>query len=303
MATNYKCHFCKTCRGEGCIGQLPGMGGVRGNENFKLNVLGWEKVRSKNKELVSEFLRKPAEDRIPHICLAPITGAVENIGFETEDSYYSKIVEASHQVGIGLCIGDGYPDEKLKYGIEAIKNLNKNVEAGVFIKPYPNPRIFERIEWSKSCATVVGVDIDSYNLVTMRNLVKLEKKTAAQLIEIKNHIKVPFAVKGVFTEDDIELIKEVRPAVAYISNHGGRIDTRSGSTADFLESHVEELRKYCDEVWVDGGIRTPLDVATALALGADKVLIGRPFVTALCKGGVKGLCEKVLELSLLQYAM
>jgi isopentenyl diphosphate isomerase/L-lactate dehydrogenase-like FMN-dependent dehydrogenase len=135
----------------------------------------------------------------------------------------------------------------------------------------------------------------------MRNLVKLEKKTAAQLIEIKNHVKIPFAIKGIFTQEDIELVKEVKPDIVYISNHGGRVETRKGSTAEFFAKHVDEIKDYCDEVWVDGGIRSPRDVATAMALGADCVLIGRPFASALCHGGPEELCGKVLELSLLKY--
>ena len=67
-------------------------------------------------------------------------------------------------------------------------------------------------------------------------------------------------------------------------------------------AHARDAKSNCGAVWVDGGIRTPLDIATAHALGADRVLIGRPFVTALCKDGERGLCGKVLELELVQYA-
>ena len=308
MATRYKCNFCAFCAGEGCIDQIPGMGGTNGNENFQLNVIGWGKIRNKNAQLVSDFLKKKAEERIPRISIAPITGAVENIGMEDEKSYYGRIIQAAHNVGLGLCIGDGFPDEKLKFGIEALSGCKNHggqeIKAGIFIKPYPNEKIFERIDWAKNVANVIGIDIDAFNLVTMRNLVRLEKKTAAQLIEIKrrlDELNIPFAIKGVFTEEDMATIRAVRPSIAYISNHGGRIDTRRGSTADFFFEHVVELKKYCDEVWVDGGIRTPLDVATAFALGADRVLVGRPFITALLKNGVSGLCQKVLELSLLDY--
>ena len=40
---------------------------------------------------------------------------------------------------------------------------------------------------------------------------------------------------------------------------------------------------------MDGGIRTGMDVFKALALGADAVLIGRPFVTAVYGGGAEGV--------------
>lgn len=301
---NFKCNFCKVCNGKGCISQLPGMGGVNENENFILNCSAWEIVRKKNIEKIKKFLSLEPEFRIPSISIAPMTGAVENIGFARESDFYDAIIQAMHRVGVGLCIGDGYPDEKLKFGIEALKRIkieSPEARTSVFIKPYSNEKILERFEWAQDCVKVTGIDIDSYNILTMRNLVSLEKKSAVQLIEIKNRVKMPFAIKGIFTKDDIKLVKEVMPDIAYISNHGGRIDTRRGSTAEFLAKYGDEIKKYCGELWIDGGIRSPKDVATALALGANCVLVGRPFASALCHGGAEELCGKVLELSLLQY--
>ena len=305
VQNNFKCNFCKVCNGKGCIGQLPGMGGVNQNENFILNCSAWETVRKNNINEIKAFLDKAPEDRKPSICVAPMTGAVENIGFAEESDYYDMIIQAMHRVGVGLSIGDGYPDEKLLYGLEALRKVKKispQSQTSVFFKPYPDSKIFERFQWAKDCAKIIGIDIDSYNIVTMRNLVHLEKKSARQLLQIKSQVKMPFAVKGIFTKEDIELCRQVKPDIAYISNHGGRIETRRGSTAEFLEAYGQELKNYCGELWIDGGIRSPLDVATAQALGADCVLVGRPFASAVCHGGVDELCQLVLELSLLKFA-
>ena len=161
-------------------------------------------------------------------------------------------------------------------------------KAAVFIKPYPQARIFERVEWSAPVAEYIGVDIDSYSILTMRNLVKLEKKTASQLIEIKKEAAkkgIPFAVKGVFTREDVELMQEVRPDVIVISNHGGRVENRAGSSAVFMAENASTLRKYCGQLWVDGGIRKYRDLQTAAYFGISQVMIGRPFISALCRGG------------------
>lgn len=289
------------------MGELPGMGGVKSNENFILNCAGWKKVRDENPSVLKRIrllLEKSPEERVPRILIAPMTGAVENIGFADEKSYYSEIIRAVHKVGIGLSIGDGFPDEKLKFGISALREIEKEspeTRTSVFIKPYTNEKILERLEWAGDCAKVAGIDIDSYNILTMRSKVHLEKKNAEQLKELKSVVKVPFALKGIFTEEDIELVRQVKPDIVYVSNHGGRIETRRGSTAEFLFLHGAELRKYCGELWVDGGIRNSLDVATAMVLGADCVLVGRPFATALCKGGAEEMCRKAMELSLLAY--
>lgn len=161
-------------------------------------------------------------------------------------------------------------------------------KAAVFIKPYPQARIFERVEWSAPVAEYIGVDIDSYSILTMRNLVKLEKKTASQLKEIKKTAAkkgIPFAVKGVFTREDVELMQEVRPDVIVISNHGGRVENRAGSSAVFMAENAATLRKYCEQLWVDGGLRKYRDLQTAAYFGISQVMIGRPFISALCRGG------------------
>ena len=171
----------------------------------------------------------------------------------------------------------------MKLGAAAVRELAAvyhGLKAAFFLKPYPQEKLFERIEWIRPYASHIGIDIDSYNIVTMRNLVNLERKTAAQLEEFRNHTKLPFVIKGVFTEEDIALVREVRPDVVYISNHGGRVETRIGSTAKFLAENASELKKYCKELWVDGGIRTKQDVQTALYYGANQVIAARPLIRA-----------------------
>ena len=114
----------------------------------------------------------------------------------------------------------------------------------------------------------------------MRNLVNLEQKTAEQLLQIKNKINVPFVIKGVFTQKDLELVQKVQPDVVYISNHGGRVETEIGSSADFLVKNAQLLKNYCKEIWIDGGIRSKLDIQTAIFYGASQVIMARPFIHA-----------------------
>lgn len=285
-----KCHFCSECNGYGCPGELPGMGGIRNNINFQLNCADW-----------NIYPRNVSDDDLykckkPLVRLAPITGSVENIGFETEEPYYQQIINACVEAGIELSIGDGCPDEKIKYGIAALKNAGK--KGAVFIKPYANEKILERIEWAKDVAEIAGIDIDSYNIVTMRNLVKLEQKNAAQIKELRQKSQKPFAIKGVFTGADIELVKEVKPEIVVISNHGGRVENRTGSTIDFFAEHAKELKNYAGEIWIDGGIRKERDLYVASYFGASQIMIARPLISALCKGGkeeVKRFVKDVLK--------
>lgn len=288
-----KCQHCDECLGLGCIGQLPGLGGVFNNQNFQLNCEGWKELYRKGaplSEKIDNIVIRPENLRC-----GPVTGAVENIGYEKEEDFYYPYLKAAADAGIGLCVGDGCPDLKLQLGIAAMKRLNEEIgsaagtgtsvdiatRAAFFLKPYPDQRLYERLEWVKPYAEYIGIDIDSYNILTMRNLVSLERKTAAQLENFRKRFDVPFVIKGVFTDEDIALVKEMHPDVVYISNHGGRVETRIGSTADFLEKHAAELKKHCREIWVDGGIRSRQDVQTALFYGADKVIFARPLIHAV----------------------
>ena len=284
-----KCHHCLRCNGYGCPDMLPGLGGVMGGVNFQANCADWKALAG----TVSSEALDAVEVLPSKIRCGPVTGAVENIGFANEGDFYYPYLKNAYDAGFGLCIGDGCPDEKLKFGIAAVEKIETDagvdvgtgaggspLDAAFFLKPYPQERLFERIEWIGSHARYIGIDIDSYNILTMRNLVNLERKTAAQLEEFRKRTGVPFVIKGVFTEADIELVKEVHPDVVYISNHGGRVETRKGSTADFLAAEGSKLKKYCDQLWIDGGIRTHRDIQTALYYGADQVIMARSPIRA-----------------------
>lgn len=274
------------------------MGGVNSNANFRMNCAGWEKLYASSTPAQQEEICS-IQISPESIYAAPVTGAQENIGFENERDFYLPYFTAANNAGCGFCAGDGTPDEKLKFGIAAAATLKE--QGAFFIKPYPIQQMIERGLWTVGVAKIIGTDIDSYNILTMRNLVHLQKPTPASIAEFKKHFSVPFAIKGVFTDEDIELVKSVRPEIAYVSNHGGRIDTRTGSVSEFLATYAKELRSYCDEIWVDGGIRTHRDVQTAIFYGATKVAIGRPLITALISGsdvatdGVELMTAKLRE--------
>ena len=290
-----KCNRCLECDGFGCPNMLPGLGGVFDGKNFQLNYEAWRNLKE-NAKNNGDFEKIKNINVTPEkIGCGPVTGSVENIGYENEEDFYRPYVQNADNAGFNICIGDGCPDEKLKFGIEAVKSLPSKNKAAFFLKPYPDEKLHERIKWVKPYAKYIGIDIDSYNIATMRNLVHLERKSAEKLKKIREFSEIPFVIKGVFTEEDIELVKEVKPDVVYISNHGGRVETRIGSTGDFLATHAKQLKEYCNEIWVDGGIRTKEDIQTALFYGADKVILARPLVIATFDENYEEQIKKLLN--------
>lgn len=269
------------------------MGGVNKSENFILNVRGWDELYEKSsaKQEIEEVAVFES-----HLGIAPVTGAVENMGFQKEADFYFPYLKAASEAKILVCAGDGYPDEKLLLSVEAARKLG--VKIHFFLKPYPASVLTRRVEWVKNHALSIGIDIDAYNILTMREKVKLEKKNGSDLISLRKETKLPLTIKGIFSEEDIKLCEEVLPEVAIISNHGGRIERGRGSTAFFLEKHIERLKRFAGEVWVDGGIRKKRDVKTALFYKASRVLLGRPFITAFMKSGENGV--KALSQTLLR---
>lgn len=258
---------------------MPGMGGPDASRNFILNCAAWKKIPY-----------GPFNDNSPLLTLAPMTGGEENVGYSSERQFYFDMMKHCAEAGIKITLGDGTPDTKLQWGIEAVREQKKNfpdLKATVFSKPYADSKILERLESAQDIMEAGGLDIDSYNIITMRSLVHLEKKQEENLLFLKKELagkSVPFAVKGIFNSEDVELIKKVKPDIAVISNHGGRVDVRKGSTAEFLAEYYRELESSVGELWVDGGIRSQEDFAKAASYGVKRIMLGRPFVTALCYG-------------------
>jgi isopentenyl diphosphate isomerase/L-lactate dehydrogenase-like FMN-dependent dehydrogenase len=105
---------------------------------------------------------------------------------------------------------------------------------------------------------------------------------------------LPVLVKGVLSAEDAELAIEHGAAGVVVSNHGGRQLDRCLASGDALPEVVDAVAGRA-AVLVDGGIRRGVDVAVALALGADAVLAGRAPLWGLAAAGGDG-ARRVLEL-------
>ena len=114
-----------------------------------------------------------------------------------------------------------------------------------------------------------------------------------QVAELKNRTSLPLLLKGILHPEDARLAIENGIDGIIVSNHGGRQLDGVIASIDSLRAVVEAVDGEIP-VLFDSGVRRGSDVVKALALGADAVLIGRPFVYGLAVGGQHGV-EKVLS--------
>jgi lactate 2-monooxygenase len=117
--------------------------------------------------------------------------------------------------------------------------------------------------------------------------------TWADLAWLREQTELPIVLKGVLHPDDAHRALEAGVDGVIVSNHGGRqVDGSIGA----LDALPDVRRAVGDELPVlfDSGIRTGADVFKALALGADAVCLGRPYMWGLALGGQAGV-EHVLR--------
>jgi len=114
--------------------------------------------------------------------------------------------------------------------------------------------------------------------------------TWQDLREIREATDLPVWVKGVQHPDDVPLALDQGIDGLVVSNHGGRQVAGGIATLDALPEVVAAAGGRVP-VLFDSGIRRGADAFKALALGADAVLIGRPFMWALAVGGETGVAD------------
>ena len=133
------------------------------------------------------------------------------------------------------------------------------------------------------------MDIDACGLVTLSMHGKVvQPKTVEDIKDLKSSTKLPFILKGIMTKEDALMAVEAGVDAIVVSNHGGRVLDCTPGVADVLEDIANAVKGKVT-ILADGGVRTGVDVVKMIGLGADAVLIGRPFVTASFGGGSEGV--------------
>jgi len=111
---------------------------------------------------------------------------------------------------------------------------------------------------------------------------------------LKKLTSMKLLIKGIETREDAKLCLENGVDGIIVSNHGGRAEESGRGTIDCLPEVVDAVGGHVP-VFIDGGIRRGTDVFKALALGANAVFVGRPYVWGLAAFGQPGV-ERVLDI-------
>ena len=298
---NY-CKACPECNGRACKNQMPGPGAKGIGDTAIRNYDKWKEIRLNMDTLVE---KRPIDTSLSlfgkefkYPFFAGPVGAVNlHYGDCLNDvSYNDILVSACAEFGIAAFTGDGVDSNVMLAATKAIKNAGGS---GIpTVKPWNIELIREKLELVKeSGAFAVAMDIDAAGLPFLKNLnPPAGSKSVEELRESVDAAGLPFIVKGIMTVKGALKAKEAGASAIVVSNHGGRVLDQCPATAEVLEEIADAVDGSM-KILVDGGIRSGTDVFKALALGADAVIIARPFVTAVYGGGREGVESYIQKIS------
>lgn len=292
------CKMCPECNGRACKNQIPGPGAKGIGDTAIRNYDKWKEIRINmdtltEKREVSTQLTLFGQTFVAPFFAGPVGAVNMHYGDRYNDLEYNSIlVPACREGGIAAFTGDGMDPEVMRSAGAAIK------EAGGFgvptVKPWNREMVAEKMAIVKEAgAFAAAMDIDAAGLPFLKNFQPpAGSKSVEELREIIADAGLPFIVKGIMTPKAARKAKEAGASAIIVSNHGGRVLDQCPATAEVLESIVNVVGGSM-KVLVDGGIRSGADVFKALALGADAVLIARPFVNAVYQNGRDGVLSYI----------
>jgi isopentenyl diphosphate isomerase/L-lactate dehydrogenase-like FMN-dependent dehydrogenase len=118
-------------------------------------------------------------------------------------------------------------------------------------------------------------------------------KTLAKIID---QVEAQFILKGVMGAADAKMAVDAGARAIVVSNHGGRVLDHTPGAADVLPEIADAVKGQIT-ILADGGVRSGGDVLKMLALGADAVMIGRPFSIAAIGGFEDGVSHYIARIA------
>lgn len=291
-----KCRVCRECNGVACRGEMPGPGGKNTGSGFTVNYQKLSEIKINMDTIYEAGAIDTSVELFGNkfafpVFAAPIGGLNLHYSDVLDDYTYSKaIVEGCKNAGIAGFTGDGAKDEFYELPLKAIAEAKGT---GIpTIKPWNRDEIMRKLKKAEEAgALAVAMDVDAAGLSFLAASGKpVGPKSVAQLAEIASNTRLPFIVKGVMTVKGALKAMEAGAYGIVISNHGGRVLDQTPAAVEVLPDIAAAVKGKL-KIFIDGGIRSGIDVFKVLALGADAALIGRPFAVAAYGGGAEGVAS------------
>ena len=295
------CKACPTCNGMACKNSIPGPGAKGSGTGAIRNYQKWQEI-CVNMDTICE--NKPIDttarlfgrEFVLPVFAGPVGALQMHYGEKYNDLQYNDIlVSGCAAAGIAAFTGDGTNPAVIEATAEALK---KSGGCGVpTVKPWNIDTIREKMTLVKQADPfAIAMDIDAAGLPFLKNMTPpAGSKTVAELKEIAAIAEKPFILKGIMTAAGAKKALEAGASGIVVSNHGDRVLDQCPATAEVLPEIVDAVGGKMT-ILVDGGIRTGMDVFKALALGADGVIICRPFVTMVYGDEANGIATYVAKL-------
>ena len=288
------CKSCPVCNGLACKNTVPGPGAKGSGTGAIRNHQKWQEI-CVNMDTICENLPVDCSAElfgrkfVLPVFAGPVGAMQLHYGDKYNDMEYNDIlVSACADAGIAAFTGDGTNPAVIEATAEALKKYGG---CGVpTVKPWNIETIRHKMELVKAANPfAIAMDIDAAGLPFLKNLTPpAGSKTVAELKEIAGMAGKPFILKGIMTVKGALKALEAGASAIVVSNHGGRVLDNCPATAEVLPAIADAVAGRMT-ILVDGGIRSGMDIFKALALGADGVLIGRPFVNMVYGGGSEGV--------------
>lgn len=288
------CKVCPVCNGIACRGMIPGPGGKGLGLGFTRNYEDLRKVSLNMDTLYASSEVNTQAELFGHpvdfpFFAAPIGGVNLHYGDLYNDLTYSEaIVKGCVDAGILGFTGDGVKDEVYNGAVEAIGKMGG---MGIpTIKPWSVAEVIEKGLKAKAAGAIgIAMDIDAAGLAILAAQGKpVSPLSVSQIQEIVEAVSLPLILKGIMTVSGAKRALEAGASGIVVSNHGGRVLDETPSGISVLEAIADAVGDQMT-ILVDGGFRSGLDVFKAIALGADGVLIGRPYAISVYGGGAEGV--------------
>lgn len=293
-----KCKACRECTGKNCrrIASERGKSGERNYEKFQQIKILYDTLYEggdgseidSSVELFGHAFRAP-------VFSAPF-GNVKNFQVNTHfDSDYA----------LNKCFVEGMANQGcLAWTPDTVNHPGLNVYEGPLqavrerggmgiptIKAWGKEEIRHKIRLAEEAGAIaLGHDIDCIGLgyLSINGKAKVYPKSANQIKDIFSVTKLPYVLKGVMSVQSALKALESGAYGIVISNHAGNTLDQALATIEVLPAIREAVGSRM-KIFVDGGISNGEEVFKAIAMGADAVLIGRPYLIAAEGGETRGV--------------